>query len=232
MKSEKKNELEIRKASSYDIKYPESQYLDVKKQKKIQKAVNDGGISIGVNTYISESELPKLLSTDRKGVTNIMMEIKSPEEDLRMIGNTEYMSTPQLQKEISKRRQQMRSITEQEELRYSQECIDAFLSNEELSKKRAIEADKIKKNRSRIGTDTIKARRSTVSELSGRPLNGNAEVHHKDRIADKPERAFDSSNLTVMTKDEHAQYHKSKYPQNEKGYEQFKKDYLKKTDNK
>ena len=44
MKSEKKNELEIRKASSYDIKYPESQYLDIKKQKKIQKAVNDGGI--------------------------------------------------------------------------------------------------------------------------------------------------------------------------------------------
>lgn len=54
-----------------------------------------------------------------------------------------------------------------------------------------------------------------------------AEVHHKDRVADKPERAFDPTNLAVIRKDEHSEYHNSDYPQNEKGYEQFEKKYKK-----
>ena len=68
----------------------------------------------------------------------------APPEDLRTIGDTEYMSTPQLQKEISQKRQ------------------------------------------------------STISELSGRPLENEAEVHHKDRVDDKPERALDRTDLTVI----------------------------------
>ena len=64
-------------------------------------------------------------------------------------------------------------------------------------------------------------------ELSGKPLDGMAEVHHKDRVADKPERAFDPTNLAVIRKDEHSEYHNSDYPQNEKGYEQFEKKYKK-----
>ena len=39
-----------------------------------------------------------------------------------------------------------------------------------------------------------------MSELSGKPLDGMAEVHHKDRVADKPERAFDPTNLAVIRK--------------------------------
>ena len=50
---------------------------------------------------------------------------------------------------------------------------------------------------------------------------------HKDRVADKPERAFDPTNLAVIRKDEHSEYHNSDYPQNEKGYEQFEKKYKK-----
>ena len=43
----------------------------------------------------------------------------------------------------------------------------------------------------------------------------------------KPERAFDPTNLAVIRKDEHSEYHNSDYPQNEKGYEQFEKKYKK-----
>ncbi len=74
-----------------------------------------------------------------------------------------------------------------------------------------------------MGKKVIKERKSKVSELSGKPLDGMAEVHHKDRVADKPERAFDPTNLAVIRKDEHSEYHNSDYPQNEKGYEQFEK---------
>ncbi|MFR7977545.1 MAG: hypothetical protein ACLU6F_06420 [[Ruminococcus] torques] len=143
------------------------------------------------------------------------------------MGDVEYMSTPHLQKEISQKRQQPRSITEQEKLGYAQDCVNAFSNNEELSRQRAIEADLITKQRAQLGKKVIKERKSKVSELSGKPLDGMAEVHHKDRVADKPERAFDPTNLAVIRKDEHSEYHNSDYPQNEKGYEQFEKKYKK-----
>ena len=221
----KKEELEIRKASSYDINFPDNKYLENSDKQRIQKAVTDGGISIGNKTFISEKELNKLLVTDRKWFTNAMM--STPPGDLKKVGDVEYMSTPHLQKEISQKRQQPRSITEQEKLGYAQDCVNAFSNNEELSRQRAIEADLITKQRAQLGKKVIKERKSKVSELSGKPLDGMAEVHHKDRVADKPERAFDPTNLAVIRKDEHSEYHNSDYPQNEKGYEQFEKKYKK-----
>ena len=81
-----------------------------------------------------------------------------------------------------------------------------------MSRQRAIEADLITKQRAQLGKKVIKERKSKVSELSGKPLDGMAEVHHKDRVADKPERAFDPTNLAVIRKDEHSEYHNSDYP--------------------
>ena len=89
----KKEELEIRKASSYDINFPDNKYLENSDKQRIQKAVTDGGISIGNKTFISEKELNKLLVTDRKGVTNAMM--STPPGDLKKVGDVEYMSTQQ-----------------------------------------------------------------------------------------------------------------------------------------
>lgn len=226
MKSQDKGELEVRKASTYDIKFPDNGLLQKSEKERIQDAVKEGGIAIGNETYMSDKQLPKLLSTDRRGVINLMME--TPQEDLIKIGDTEYMSTPQLQKEIAKKRQQPRSIIEQEKLGYAKDCVDAFSNNIELSKSRAIEAERITKERVSLGKKVIKERQSTVSELSGRPLEGRAEVHHKDRVADKPERAFERTNLTVIRDDEHLEYHTSDYPQNEKGYSQFEKDFRRK----
>ena len=40
----KKEELEIRKASSYDINFPDNKYLENSDKQRIQKAVTDGGI--------------------------------------------------------------------------------------------------------------------------------------------------------------------------------------------
>ena len=81
----KKEELEIRKASSYDINFPDNKYLENSDKQRIQKAVTDGGISIGNKTFISEKELNKLLVTDRKGVTNAMM--STPPGDLKKVGD-------------------------------------------------------------------------------------------------------------------------------------------------
>jgi len=225
MESQNKDELVVREASTYEIKFPDNKFLSEPQKKRIQKAVEKGGVSIGNETYIADDQLPKLFSTDKAGATNIIMEV--PPEDLRTIGDREYVSTPEIQKKISQRRQQPRGLTEQEKLGYAKECVDAFSNNPELNKKRAIEAERIAKERSSLGKKVIEERQSTVSELSGRPLEDKAEVHHKDRVADKPERAFDPTNLTVILDDEHLKYTTSDYPQNEKGYSQFEIDYKK-----
>lgn len=107
MLTKRKNKwnLKIRKkigdtASSYDIQFSGYKYLENSDKQRIQKAVTDGGISIGNKTFISEKELNKLLITDRKGVTNAMM--STPPGDLKKVGDVEYMSTPHLQKEFHK----------------------------------------------------------------------------------------------------------------------------------
>ena len=105
----KKEELEIRKASSYDINFPDNKYLENSDKQRIQKAVTDGGISIGNKTFISEKELNKLLVTDRKGVTNAMM--STPPGDLKKVGDVEYMSTPHLQKVFRKKFRKVSEIS-------------------------------------------------------------------------------------------------------------------------
>lgn len=60
----KKEELEIRKASSYDINFPDNKYLENSDKQRIQKAVTDGGISIG-------NSLLELLPEDNKMVNRI-----------------------------------------------------------------------------------------------------------------------------------------------------------------
>ena len=152
----KKEELEIRKASSYDINFPDNKYLENSDKQRIQKAVTDGGISIGNKTFISEKELNKLLVTDRKGVTNAMM--STPPGDLKKVGDVEYMSTPHLQKEISQKRQQPRSITEQEKLGYAQDCVNAFSNNEEYTPGIAIEQPDVSELLKYDGARTIKMR--------------------------------------------------------------------------
>lgn len=125
MESKNNDELVIREASTYEIKFPDNEFLLKSQMKRIQGAVKKGGISIGNETYISDKELPKLLSTDRKGVTNIMMD--APPEDLRTIGDTEYMSTPQLQKEISKNANNRETLLNKRSLGMQWSVLTLFL---------------------------------------------------------------------------------------------------------
>ena len=52
-------------------------------------------------------------------------------------------------------------------------------------------------------------------------MNGDACVHHKNRVADKPEEAFDDDNLTVIKDNEHKEFHSSSYTQDKKGFEEY-----------
>ncbi len=127
-----------------------------------------------------------------------------------------------MQKEIAKRREQPRPELDREKLKYSGQCIEAFSNNPQLDKERTVESDRINNERPKIGKKVIQERKSTVSELSGKPLDDTARVHHKNRVADKPEEALNRDNLTVIREDEHKDFHASDFPQNEEGYEKYR----------
>lgn len=214
-----KNELSIKKATEFKIEFPDDKNLKKIEKRQIQKAIKDGEIAIGTKTYVDSSKVPKLLSTDKKGVQIVLN--NAPKEDVKQYGNTDYLSTPHIQKEIAQRKEQPRSELEREKLNYTSKCLDAFSCNPQLNKERNIENNRIVKERSKIGAKVIKKRKSTVSEVSGEPLNGDACVHHKNRVADKPEEAFDDDNLTVIKDSEHTEFHNSNYTQDKKGFEEY-----------
>lgn len=214
-----KNELSIRKATEFDIKFPDNQNLKDNEKNQIQKAITDGAIAIGTKTFVDSDKVPKLLSTDKKGVQIVLN--NAPKEDVKQYGDTDYLSTPHIQKEIAKRKEQPRSELEREKLNYASGCLNAFSGNSQLNKERNIGNDRIVKGRSKIGGKVIKERDASVSEISGEQLRGDARVHHKNRVADKPEEAFDDDNLTVIKEQEHTEYHSSKYIQDKIGFEEY-----------
>lgn len=215
----KKNELSIRKANEFDVKFPDNQNLEDNEKDTIQKAITEGAIAVGTKTFVNGYKVPKLLNTDKKGVQIVLN--NAPKEDVKQYDNIDYLSTPHIQKEIARRKEESRSELEREILNYSSSCLDAFSSNSELNKERNIGSDRINKERSKIGKKVIKKRGSTVSEISGEPLEGDACVHHKNRVADKPEEAFDDDNLVVMKKQEHIEFHSSNYTQDKAGFERY-----------
>lgn len=214
-----KNALVIRSATEFKIEYPKNEMLNADEQTKIQKAVSSGGKAIGTKTYIDSNNLRTLLNTDKKGVGLVLND--APSEDIKRLGDVDYLSTPHVQKEIAKRREQPRPELDREKLKYSGQCIEAFSNNPQLDKERTVESDRINNERSKIGKKVIQERKSTVSELSGKPLD-TPVVHHKNRVADKPEEALNRDNLTVIREDEHKDFHSSHFPQNEKGYEEYR----------
>lgn len=221
-KQDKKEEISVRLASEFEITYPKSSFLNDKEEKRIQKAVTEGGIAIGTKTYMDSEKLPCLLNTDIKGVQLALND--APDKDLKSYGDKDYLSTPQVQKEIAKRREQPYSKLDREKLKYAGECVERFSNNIQLDNERTIESERINKERPKLCKKVIKERNSTISELSGKPLENTARVHHKNRVADKPEEALNRDNLAVIRDDEHKEFHSSDYLQNEEGYEKFKKD--------
>ena len=217
-----KNELSVRKAQEFDIKFPDNENLKSNEKNQIQKAITDGAIAIGTKTFVDSGKVPKILSTDNKGVQLVLND--APKEDVKRYGDLDYLSTPHIQKEISRRKEQPRSELEREKLNYASSCLDAFSGNSQLNKERNIGSDRIVKERSQIGAKVIKERGSTVSEISGEPLKGDARVHHKNRVADRPEEAFEDDNLTVIKDKEHTEFHGSKYIQNKTGFEEYAAD--------
>lgn len=218
----------VRSARDLGVSFPDiPKTLTKKEGERIQKAVEDGGVAFDQKTFLSEDAVQQLLCTDRKG-TQIVFNSAS-EDDVRRYGDTDYLSSPELQKEIAKRREQPRKTLERERLKYGSECVESLSGCSELEKERSIQSDRIDIGRKSMTKKALSERHPTCSELTGKEFDDTPEGkpvgHHPDRVADQPEKALDTANIAIIRTDEHEEFHNSDYPPTSEGFEQAKKDH-------
>lgn len=205
-KKEKSNALVPIKAKELDLKFPDNKYLEKSEKERIEKGIIEGGIATpDGKCYIGIKEIPKVIVSDKKAAARVYnnAENKYKLED----STTKYLGVPELQKEISRRLEEPRSTLEREKLAHSERCLETFRENESSRKSRAIGADRIAKSRTTIGSKKIKEEKIEHCELSGEKFNGNAEVHHIERVADEPSKALEHSNLIAVTDKIHDKIH-------------------------
>ena len=215
----------VRRAEELDIWFPDiPKTLTQTEGGKIRKAVKDGGIAIDQKTFLAEDSVQRILCTDRKGTQKVFND--APNDDVISYGDTEYLSSPEVQKEIAKRREQPRKSLERERLKYGSECVEALSECPELEKERSIQSDRIELGRKIMTQKALKERNPDCSELTGEPFDdtpmGRPVGHHKERVADQPEMALDTANIAIIRTDEHIDFHSSDYPPTSEGYEQAK----------
>lgn len=199
----------IRKAAEFSFDIPENPNLNKKENRKIQNAVKNEAIAVGYETYISDKGVKDLLNTDSRGAAVVIN--RAPRGEVKTYGSRDYLSTPEAQKEIARRKEQARPQLEKEYLDTSSKALDAFSQNQQLEKERCIKSDRNNKERPKIGKKVINERKPKVSEITGAKLDdtkdGKPVVHHVERAVDNPERFTDDKNLVIMRNDEHLEFH-------------------------
>ena len=112
------------------------------------------------NSNLSADAVKDLLGTDTKG-TQIVFN-NAPNDDIKSYGKTEYLSTPQVQKEIAKRKEQPHKTLERERLKYSGICVDTLSECHELETARSVQSDRIEMGRKNMTQKTFHKRKPSA----------------------------------------------------------------------
>lgn len=154
-----------------------------------------GAFSLEAEALVNRKSLPQILATDAKGARIMYNNLE--EEDTNTSGKEQFVKVEAVQKEVSKRIQEPRDTIQRERLRDSEKCLQAFRDAPELEKIRELEESRIRKElpavkKKRLAAESVDC--VTQEELT------EPEVHHKDRVADKPRRALDENNMAPLNK--------------------------------
>jgi len=200
MSSDKKDNLPIvHSAEDLSITFPDPIEQIENEGKKTRKLIKrNSSYTPDGRTWINRKNIPHLLSTDSNGGRRVYNDLD--EDDKLENGANDYASVEALQKEISKRIQEPRDTIQKERLRDTEECLKVFRDAPELEKIRELEESKIRKELPAVKRKKLKA--ANVDCITGEALV-DPEVHHKDRVADKPRRALDEENLVALSKKTH-----------------------------
>lgn len=193
----------LRPITELDIKLPEKpEALTDKEGDKIQKSIiANSAVTTGAELVFNQVGIPALIGTDRAGSNEIVANL-SPEDKIED-GKATYVKYSALNKEISVRIQEPRDSLQRAHLRYSEECLNAVRDNPQLD----VNREQLK---SRLEKDMPKAKAEVLNQaetcISNAPLK-KTEVHHKNRVADKPREAADKDNLVAVNQDVHQKIH-------------------------
>jgi len=218
MSAKKANNIPtIHSANKLTINFSEAIEEIKKEGKKSRELIkSDGAYTPDGRVWVNKKTLPHLLATDSKATRRIYNDLEN--NDKIENGKEQFASVEAMQKELSKRIQEPRDIIQKERLKDTEKILKDFRDSLDLEKKRELEESKIRKELPIVKKKKLKA--ESVDYVTGQPLQ-NAEVYHKDRVADKPRRALDETNLATVNKDTHNELHKQEI-ETEKKLETFK----------
>lgn len=203
--TDEKKELIIFSASDLDLSFPEkNEHIEDKVADKTREVISSSGAyTPDGKTFINKKSLPHLLATDKSGANRFYNDLNN--EDKLVNGNDKNASIDSIQKELSRRIQEPRDTLERERHRDTEDCLKTLRDHPTIDKYREVGESKIRKNLPKIKKDKLKLVEN--DEITGEPLT-QPEVHHKDRVADKPRRALDKDNLAALNKETHSELHK------------------------
>lgn len=197
----------LHSAESLDLKFPEAKdHIAPEDSIKTRALIQAGGAyTPDGKAYIDKSALPHLLVTDNAGANRFYNDLSN--EDKTQNGTTRYVATSAVNKELSRRIQEPRDVYKLERLKDAELCINTLRDASELEKLRALAELRIRKMQPKLKQQMLKAESITACQVSGEPLQPDAEVHHVVRQADQPDRSLDPTNHLLINKPVHRAIH-------------------------
>lgn len=205
MSSNSTSNITVYKARELTLNFPDSDNEYIKDQvEKTKNVIKENGIyTSDGKAFVDKKSVPHLLATDTKSANRIYNNLD--DEDKFENGTEKYISVDATQKELSKRIQEPRDTNEIDRLKYSEKAIVTLRDAPELEKKREQLESHIRKELPKIKKK--KRKMDKIDDITGDKLD-TPEVHHKDRVADKPRKALDNDNLATLNKPTHKKLHK------------------------
>lgn len=197
----------LHSAKNLDIKFPEANdHIVPEDASKVRALIKDNGAYTPDGmAYLATGAVPRILATDKAGANLFYNNL--PNDDKMQNGNTRYVATSALNKELSRRIQEPRDVYQLERLKDAEACINALRDNPELEKRRALAESNIRKALPKLKQQMLKAETITACQVSGEPLLSDAEVHHIERQADQPCKSLDPKNRVLINPPVHRDIH-------------------------
>ena len=191
-------------ASSLNIDFPKpNEQMHQKHVEKIQNTIiKHGAYTPDGETMIERKAIPVLLNTDQAGANKVVAE--TPDKEKIEDGEKIHVRSSYLNKIISDRIQEPRDPYQHEILKYAEKSLNAFRDNPSLQNSRHVLESRNERDMTAVKKQVLA---EAVSCISGAPLEENAEVHHKDRVADAPRKSVDPDNLVATNRGVHREIH-------------------------
>lgn len=191
-------------SGTIDVKLPNPPpLLRQKHADRTRSAIMKHGATTPDGKVVYERDaLPALFGTDSAWAAQFVAELGN--EEYFRDGNKLYIHQPPINKEYSRRIQEPRNAYELERLKDGERCVNAARDAPQLQNIRVTLEARTALEMPQVKKEVLK---NASTCISGAPLTKDAEVHHRERVADKPDLALERSNLSPVNPPIHKLIH-------------------------